>query len=169
MSKYKSLGKKALVEAFGNKCAVCNKEYDYRLYELHHVDPATKKFGLSNIGWGVIDKIAEEAKKCVLLCPNCHKAHHYIEEQTFTPGFNFNENIYRNLYELYRNEEREKHIPFTKEELEDMLAHFSIREISRQTGINRCTLSYWINQVYKIDWDKVGGRFVSRTSRSAAN
>jgi hypothetical protein len=41
--------------------------------EFHHIDPATKEFGVSRSG--VTRSIARsraEARKCVLLCSNCH-------------------------------------------------------------------------------------------------
>jgi hypothetical protein len=39
---------------------------------FHHVDPATKSFGLSvSFGKG-LEKLRAEAKKCVLVCANCH-------------------------------------------------------------------------------------------------
>jgi hypothetical protein len=40
---------------------------------FHHVDPSEKRFGLGGRGLTrSIDALREEAKKCVLLCSNCH-------------------------------------------------------------------------------------------------
>jgi hypothetical protein len=65
--------KRRLVEMFGGKCRLCG----YRTYvgalDFHHVDPSKKKFTLSVRGlcysW---ETVVAEAKKCVLLCKNCH-------------------------------------------------------------------------------------------------
>jgi len=40
---------------------------------FHHLDPAQKEFGISRRGFTrSIQKMREEAAKCVLLCSNCH-------------------------------------------------------------------------------------------------
>jgi hypothetical protein len=64
--------KRILVEEAGGCCAVCG--YDRCIINLafHHVDPAQKSFGI-NMGKGKsIATFREEAKKCVLVCANCH-------------------------------------------------------------------------------------------------
>jgi hypothetical protein len=61
-----------LVEEAGGCCAVCG--YDRCMVNLHfhHVDPATKSFTMSVASGKGLDKLREEAKKCVLVCANCH-------------------------------------------------------------------------------------------------
>ena len=39
---------------------------------FHHVDPSTKSFLMSSSIGRAIAKFREEAKKCVLVCANCH-------------------------------------------------------------------------------------------------
>ncbi len=39
---------------------------------FHHVDPATKSFALSVATGKGLGKLRDEAKKCVLVCANCH-------------------------------------------------------------------------------------------------
>ena len=39
---------------------------------FHHVDPATKSFALSVASGKGLSKLRQEAKKCVLVCANCH-------------------------------------------------------------------------------------------------
>ena len=39
---------------------------------FHHVDPSTKSFALSVATGKGLSKLREEAKKCVLVCANCH-------------------------------------------------------------------------------------------------
>lgn len=62
----------ALVEANNHKCAYCGLEDHYQIYDFHHVNPETKLFQISGCTKGK-DKIVEEAKKCVMLCANCHR------------------------------------------------------------------------------------------------
>ena len=39
---------------------------------FHHVDPSTKSFALSVATGKGLAKLRNEAKKCVLVCANCH-------------------------------------------------------------------------------------------------
>jgi hypothetical protein len=39
---------------------------------FHHVDPSKKSFAVSTASGKSLDTFREEAKKCVLLCANCH-------------------------------------------------------------------------------------------------
>ena len=61
-----------LVDLAGGACAVCG--YDRTLVDLHfhHVDPSTKSFGVSIAGGNSLAAYAAEARKCVLVCANCH-------------------------------------------------------------------------------------------------
>jgi hypothetical protein len=64
--------KRILVEEAGGCCAVCG--YDRCMVNLHfhHVDPGTKSFALSVASGKGLSKLRAEAKKCVLVCANCH-------------------------------------------------------------------------------------------------
>jgi hypothetical protein len=46
----------------------------------HHLDPSKKDFDVFRMGKisrpDDIDKMREEIKKCILLCPTCHRAEH---------------------------------------------------------------------------------------------
>ena len=64
----------ALVKAFSHKCACCGLEDDYVLYDFHHIDPDTKEFGIANASTTRSRQAyADEAKKCIMLCANCHR------------------------------------------------------------------------------------------------
>jgi hypothetical protein len=58
---------------FGGKCRVCGYKKYVGALDFHHINPNLKSFALSVKGlcysW---DKILEEARKCVVLCKNCH-------------------------------------------------------------------------------------------------
>jgi hypothetical protein len=64
--------KRILVEEAGGCCAVCG--YDRCIVNLgfHHVDPSKKSFAMSMAVGRSIAAFREEAKKCVLVCANCH-------------------------------------------------------------------------------------------------
>lgn len=71
--------KKKLIESMGNCCQICGYNKSQEALELHHLNPSEKDFSIGQviskpISWS---KIVEEAKKCVLLCSNCHKEVHY--------------------------------------------------------------------------------------------
>ena len=44
------------------------------LYDFHHLDPSTKEFGIgSATTTRSRQAYFEEAKKCIMLCSNCHR------------------------------------------------------------------------------------------------
>jgi transcription elongation factor Elf1 len=65
--------KERLVKLFGGECVRCGYKKYVGALDFHHIDPTQKLFALSVKGlcyaWEVILK---EAKKCQLLCKNCH-------------------------------------------------------------------------------------------------
>jgi len=70
--------KQKLIDGFGGKCNKCGYNKYYGALDLHHKNPKEKSFGFSAalaspISW---DKLLDEAKKCVLLCGNCHQELH---------------------------------------------------------------------------------------------
>jgi cytochrome c553 len=64
--------KRILVEEAGGCCAICG--YDRCIINLHfhHVEPARKSFRMDLSGGKALATYREEAKKCVLVCANCH-------------------------------------------------------------------------------------------------
>lgn len=65
--------KRILVAEAGGKCQLCGYDKAIGALQFHHLDPATKHFGLAQRGHTVgIEMARAEASKCVLLCANCH-------------------------------------------------------------------------------------------------
>jgi transposase len=65
--------KARLVAEAGGRCQLCGYDRCRAALQFHHLDPTTKAFGLSLRGvTRAIEKLREEAAKCVLLCANCH-------------------------------------------------------------------------------------------------
>lgn len=62
------------------KCVLCPENHPAAL-DFHHVDSTTKDFNVGSAlarGW-TIKRIKAEIDKCVVLCSNCHRRHHYNE------------------------------------------------------------------------------------------
>lgn len=70
--------KKKLVDAFGGACKICGYNRSIKALEFHHINSTTKLFGIStNKTTKSFSKLLEEAKKCDLLCANCHREIHH--------------------------------------------------------------------------------------------
>lgn len=79
--------KKKFILAMGNQCNICGYDKCDEALEFHHVDPNEK-----DITWGSLraniksfEAIAQELKKCILICSNCHKEVHSIHSKTQVP------------------------------------------------------------------------------------
>jgi transposase len=65
--------KQILIAEAGGRCRLCGYDRYAGALHFHHLDPATKSFGLAMNGrTPSIAKLRLEAQKCVLLCSNCH-------------------------------------------------------------------------------------------------
>jgi hypothetical protein len=65
--------KRILVTEAGGACVLCGYDRCVAALQFHHRDPAEKRFALSSEGvTRGIDSARAEARKCVLLCANCH-------------------------------------------------------------------------------------------------
>ena len=57
----------------GGKCVICGYNKYAGAFDLHHTEPSRKSFAVSVKGLSYSWKsILREARKCVLLCKNCH-------------------------------------------------------------------------------------------------
>jgi hypothetical protein len=64
--------RRVLIDEAGGRCVRCR--YDRCIINLtfHHVDRSTKRFSMSSHTGRSLAAFREEAKKCILLCANCH-------------------------------------------------------------------------------------------------
>lgn len=62
--------KRVLVAEFGSACNICGYNRHVGALHFHHINPTEKSFTIAN-ACGIV-KMREEAKKCILLCANCH-------------------------------------------------------------------------------------------------
>ena len=69
-------------------CEKCGENHIATL-DFHHKDPSTKDSNISQAfgkGWS-LERVKREAKKCQVLCSNCHrKLHHNEDINTFRNG-----------------------------------------------------------------------------------
>lgn len=67
-----------ILQETNGKCSMCLLHWPSDVLCFHHLDPAKKKFGLEAQTWGdrSEEKVLKEAKKCVILCMNCHALEH---------------------------------------------------------------------------------------------
>lgn len=64
--------KSILVAEAGGKCMICGYDRNQAALQFHHLDPTTKRLEIGR-GFGLaLRALREEARKCVLLCSNCH-------------------------------------------------------------------------------------------------
>jgi transposase len=67
------LVKEILVREAGGRCVLCGYDRHAGALQFHHVDRATKSFGIARGGYTTgIARARMEAEKCVLVCANCH-------------------------------------------------------------------------------------------------
>ena len=68
----------------GGRCSRCGYDKCLDALDFHHLDPSKKikarNGSVTNLVRSVGIKIAiEEAKKCILLCSNCHREEHSVK------------------------------------------------------------------------------------------
>ncbi len=65
--------KERLVSLFGGECQICGYKKYAGALDFHHLNRKQKEFSLSVKGLSYSWKsILKEARKCILLCKNCH-------------------------------------------------------------------------------------------------
>jgi len=66
----------------GGKCTNCNNNNMFQL-TFHHIDKNNKDFEFGESKNYRLSKIKNELDKCIILCQNCHREHHYNEDNTY--------------------------------------------------------------------------------------
>ena len=72
--------KQKLVDIFGGKCVKCGYDRCPAALDFHHPNPAIKEKSVCSLIDSSFDQAVEEAKKCILLCSNCHDEIHYFDD-----------------------------------------------------------------------------------------
>lgn len=72
VTQYRKRLKFKTLSILGGRCSICGYNKCVRALTFHHVDPATKRYTLASYAFLSTAEFLEEAKKCVVLCANCH-------------------------------------------------------------------------------------------------
>jgi transposase-like protein len=65
--------KAILVSEAGGRCCICGYDRNMRALHFHHIDPSQKRHEINAKGVALaLDTLRAEARKCILLCSNCH-------------------------------------------------------------------------------------------------
>ena len=64
--------RRILIEEAGGRCSVCGYARAQINLHFHHVDPEQKSFDMHSGSGKSIAVFRAEARKCVLVCANCH-------------------------------------------------------------------------------------------------
>lgn len=77
--------KSKLVAHLGGRCERCQRVYHPQIFDVHHRDPKVKESRLSGhvLSGRTWTFIKEEARKCHLLCSNCHREVHLFDDHRF--------------------------------------------------------------------------------------
>lgn len=92
-----------LIKIMGGKCAICGYNKCDAALQLHHLDPSQKEYSLSSGNCKSIEEDINEAKKCILVCANCHREIHngFYDNLKLKPSFN--QDIADQVLQEYKN------------------------------------------------------------------
>ena len=76
VSNYRRNRKSDLVKVLGGKFQICGFNLFQDAIEFHHENPEEKEYGLSSGNCRKLENDLIEAKKCYLVCANCHRGIH---------------------------------------------------------------------------------------------
>lgn len=112
VTKHRQKRRVELIKIMGGKCAICGYHKNNAALELHHINPLEKSYTLSMGNCRSIEEDIREAKKCVLLCANCHREIHNGEQIELKSSFQSDvaEEILKE-YQQYKTAQPEKRCP----------------------------------------------------------
>ena len=63
-------------------CVKCGDQRGYVL-DFHHINPQEKENTIARMTSNnyTLEKVYQEIEKCIVLCANCHREFHYLENQ----------------------------------------------------------------------------------------
>lgn len=68
--------RRRIVEHLGGCCTQCGYDRYLAALDVHHVDPSTKDVAFGGMRKWAWSRVLKELQDCILLCKNCHSAHH---------------------------------------------------------------------------------------------
>lgn len=165
----------ALVEAFGAECQTCHNKFPQSIFEFHHLIPSEKSFGLGTASTTRSRQAyADEAKKCIMVCANCHRLIEYEDLDISDLECVFDENKYYSILEELTQENKDRTIQLKKdasskpdrETFKAQIRVTSFTELGRIYGVSDASIRRWckaynlpskvseIKQISDEDWQK---------------
>lgn len=138
---YRKRLKEDLIKLFGGKCQVCGYDKFKSALEFHHLNPEEKEFSISSYSRLKKSVILNEAKKCALLCSNCHRGLHSGELTVELKQHILSEEYINKFLEITRRYKEYDSCPICG----------SKKEKSRKT----CSLECAGKKSRKVDWDLI--------------
>ena len=89
--------KRRLLYVMGDKCCICGYNKCPSALEFHHLDPEQKDFTLAKNANVAFEKAAQELRKTILVCANCHREIHAELIDTESLISSFDENKYQEI------------------------------------------------------------------------
>lgn len=77
VTRHRQRRRQLLTQVLGGKCALCGYSRCAASLEFHHINPDNKNYQLSSGCCHELERDLEEAKKCILVCANCHREIHH--------------------------------------------------------------------------------------------
>lgn len=71
--------KRYFIEKLGGKCSSCGYCKNMSALDFHHVSDKSFALSIRKLSNTNLASLEKEAQKCILLCANCHREHHYPE------------------------------------------------------------------------------------------
>lgn len=141
----------ALVESFGNKCQACGASFPQSVYDFHHLNPSEKEFNVgSQSTTRSKEAVAQEAKKCIMVCANCHRL---IEHENLDVNHlkcEFNEEIYYTTLDFLvgRNKEIKENKPRiqkkpSREVLKEQIRFMPFLQIGKMYEVSDNAVRKW--------------------------
>ena len=133
-----------LISLFGSKCCICGFDKFQEALEFHHVNPEEKELKLSANVMVALDKQIKEARKCILVCANCHRGIHAGYYQV------------PDNYQQFFNEEQAQYLLQQNEEIKHGKKHYC----------QRCGKILSTNASYCVECSHIMQRKVNRVDRA---
>lgn len=102
--------KRNLIKVLGSCCCLCGYDRCIEALEFHHISPEDKSYQLSSGNCHKIEDDLNEAKKCILVCSNCHREIHmsnYYDGINLWEYQHYNEDYAKELIEATNKKEAE--------------------------------------------------------------
>lgn len=168
---FKKRIKLALFYACESKCCICGFDEDNAgLYDFHHINPEEKEFGLNSITCK-IETTLDEAQKCIMVCPICHRKIHYGLISNL-PKNNLNIDKFWEKYDelspqgAHQRALREVERP-NREELKNLIRSQTLTSVANQYQVSIAAIKKWcigfnlpyqkkvIKTISDFDWAKI--------------